>query len=90
MVTTQVKVGSQAKIVTFRLIGYRDGTNNSCEPKLCQNSSQGMRKVPCKNGRYNKISVVWHVLWFIWDVKFDGEIHFKSDLRKRQYQVDWA
>ena len=32
-------------------------------------------------------SRVTHVLCAIWDVEFDGDIHFKFDLRKRQCQV---
>ena len=32
------------KIVTFHLIGYCDGTNNSCLFKLCQHTFQGMRE----------------------------------------------
>ena len=35
---------------------HQDGTNDSCEPKLCQNVSQGMKKVPYKYRPYNKQS----------------------------------
>ena len=44
------------KIITFRLIGSRDGTNNSCEPKLRQKASQVMKtkSVSCKYGHYTK------------------------------------
>ena len=52
-VTSQVR--SNVKIVTFRLIGYRDRTNNnSCEPKLSQKTYQGIKKVVYKYGPYTK------------------------------------
>ena len=50
LVTSKVKVRSKVKIVTFRLIGYRDGANNSCESKLCQKAFQTMKKVAYKYG----------------------------------------
>ena len=53
-VTGQVKVTSKIKIVTFRLVGYQGGTYNSCEPKLGQKASQGMKKVAHKYGPYTK------------------------------------
>ena len=51
-VTSQIR--SKVKIAFFRFIGYRDGTKNSCEPKLCQQASQGMKKVAYKYGLYTK------------------------------------
>ena len=38
----------------LRLIGYRDGTNNSCEPNLCQMASYVMEKVSFKHESYIK------------------------------------
>ena len=46
--------GQRVKNVNFRLIGYRDGTNNSCEPNLCQKAFQGMKKVAYKPGPSSK------------------------------------
>ena len=43
-------VRSDVKIVNVRLIGYRDGRNMSCQPKLCQKASRGMNKVAYKYG----------------------------------------
>ena len=53
-VTSQVKVSSKLKVVTFRLVVYRDGTNNSCEARLCQKTYQGMKKVAYKYEPYIK------------------------------------
>ena len=49
-------VRSEDKIVTFCLIGLREGTNKSCKAKLCQQASQRMKKVAyrygyCTNGQ---------------------------------------
>ena len=38
----------------FCLTGYRDGINNSCKSKLCQNTSQGMEKLAYKYGDHAK------------------------------------
>ena len=38
----------------FSPIGYRDGNNNSCELKLCQKASQGMKNVAYKYGPYTE------------------------------------
>ena len=43
-VTRQVKVRSWVKIETFRLIGYRGGTYDSYELKLCAKAFPGMKK----------------------------------------------
>ena len=43
-----VKFRSKAKADSFRLIGCRDQTRDSCRPKLCQNASEGMGKMPHK------------------------------------------
>ena len=40
----QVKVRPKVKSVTFRSVGCRDGTNNSCERKLCQNPLKILRR----------------------------------------------
>ena len=34
----------------FRLIGYQDGINKSCQFKLCQKASQGMKKLHASMG----------------------------------------
>ena len=34
----------KVKIFPIRLIGYRDVTNNSCKPQLCQYASQVLKK----------------------------------------------
>ena len=52
-VTSQVKVRSKIKIVTFRLIGYQCGAKNGCEPKL-QNASEGMKKIAYKYKPFTK------------------------------------
>ena len=52
-VKSHVKVRPRVKIVLFRLIGYQEGTNNSCELKFCQSASEGMKKVP-----YNYIQLI--------------------------------
>ena len=53
-ITSQVKVRSNVKIVTFQLKEYQDGTNKRCEPKLCHKASQRMKKVAYKYGPYTK------------------------------------
>ena len=53
-ITSQVRARSKIKIVPFRPIGCRDGTNNCWEPKLCQKAFQRMKKVAFKNGIYIK------------------------------------
>ena len=42
----------KVKIVTFCLIGYRDGINYSCTPKRCQKASEWMKKVTYRYGPY--------------------------------------
>ena len=49
-VTGQVKGQNDS----FRFIGCRGQTNNSCRPKVCQNAPQVRNKVPCKCSLYTK------------------------------------
>ena len=50
--SNKAKVSSKVKIVNFRLIGFRDGTNNSWELKIRQKATQAMKKVAYSYGFY--------------------------------------
>ena len=53
-VTSQVKVTSKLKIVTFRPIGYWKGNNDSCNPTHCQMTCQEMKKAAYKYRPFTK------------------------------------
>ena len=54
-VTVQVKAKTMSKSSLITLSdSYRDDGNNGYEPKLCQNVSQGMKKVPYNSGSLQK------------------------------------
>ena len=53
-VTSQFKIRSKSKIITFRTISYMRGSGNSCKPKLCQYAFQGMWRHHIECCRYTK------------------------------------
>ena len=54
-----MKIRSKVEIVIFRLIGYRDGNNNSRESMPCQKTNYVVMKVPYKysQGRRHEFSI---------------------------------
>ena len=57
MVRGRVNIRSKVSADSFRLIGCRDQTIDSCQPKLCQSATEGMTKMSYKYGTNAKHSL---------------------------------